>query len=49
MLARLYVEALLADTDLADAIWEVWNAGLIPDSMAAVLWLLVQFQNIVSE
>ena len=38
MLARLYVEALLADTDPADAIWEVWNAELVSDETAMAMW-----------
>jgi hypothetical protein len=38
MLERLYVEALLADLDLADQVWDLWNAGLIPDDLAAIAW-----------
>ena len=45
MFARLYVEALLANEILADAVWEVWNAGLIPDAVAAILWLDVCFSK----
>ena len=37
MFARLYVEALLTDSKLADQVWELWDAGLIPDELAAVL------------
>lgn len=32
-----YIEALLAG-ELADAVWELWNAGLISDEVAAVAW-----------
>ena len=39
MLTRLYVEALLADPDLADQVWELWNAGVITDDLAAQLWV----------
>ena len=38
MLTRLYVEALLRDESLADQVWELWNAGLIPDELAAEYW-----------
>jgi hypothetical protein len=35
MLTRLYVEALLIDSVLADQVWELWNAGVITDFEAA--------------
>ena len=38
MFARLYVEALLVDESLADQVWELWNAGLIGDELAALAW-----------
>ena len=38
MLARLYVEALLANEDLADQVFELWNAGVITDDLAAWAW-----------
>ena len=41
MLTRLYVEALLADEDVADKVWELWNAGLISDELAAMAWLAI--------
>ena len=41
MLTRLYVEALLADEDLADQVWELWNVGEIPDGLAAMAWLIL--------
>lgn len=34
MLGKLDIEALLIDEDLADKVWELWNAGLIPDEAA---------------
>jgi len=43
MLTRLYVEALMANKELADQVWEAWNKGEIDDCVAAVLWL--QFEN----
>ena len=41
MLTELYVEALLTDSKLADQVWEAWDAGLIPDELAALAWLQV--------
>lgn len=38
MLARLYIEALLEDAVLADAVWEVWSAELISDETAMATW-----------
>jgi len=35
MLAELYIEALLADKYLADQVFELWNAGVITDDLAA--------------
>ncbi len=41
MLTEIYIEALLVDEDLADQVWELWDAGVIGDELAAVAWLLV--------
>ena len=41
MLAELYIEALLTDSRLADQVWELWDAGLILDELAAIAWWLV--------
>jgi len=38
MLTEIYIEALLANEELADIVWEVWNARLIPDDVAAWAW-----------
>jgi hypothetical protein len=38
MLTELYIEALLADEALADEVWELWDAGVITDGLAAVAW-----------
>ena len=38
MLTEIYVEALLIDEDLADLVWEAWDAGLIPDDLAETAW-----------
>lgn len=34
MFAGPYVEALLLDPDLADSVWELWDAGIIADDLA---------------
>ena len=41
MLTRLYVEALLTDSELADQVWELWNAGAITDDLATVAWCIL--------
>ena len=45
MLTESYIEALLADEDAADEVWEAWNAGLIPDELAALAWWLVAVRS----
>jgi len=44
MLTELYIEALLADDALADEIWDLWNAGVIEDDMAALAWRVISCQ-----
>lgn len=41
MLTGLFVEALLANEKLADQVWELWNAGVITDELAAVAWCIL--------
>jgi hypothetical protein len=41
MLTELYIEALLADEALADEVWELWNAGVITDDIAAWAWAIL--------
>ncbi len=31
MLTEIYIEALLVDEELADQVWEAWDAGKIND------------------
>ena len=38
MLTEIYIEALLVDEELADQVWEAWNAGDISDFVACWLW-----------
>ena len=41
MLTEIYVEALLVDEELADAVWENWHLGGITDAEATAAWLLL--------
>jgi hypothetical protein len=41
MLARLYVEALLVDENMADQVWQLRHAGVIMDGSAAWAWLML--------
>jgi hypothetical protein len=36
MLAELYLDAVLADEKAADAVWALWDAGVIDDDQAAL-------------
>ncbi len=38
MLTEIHIEAL---DDLADQVWEAWDAGEIDDQVAWLLWLLI--------
>lgn len=38
MLTETYIEALLVDEEMADQVWEAWDAGLISDELAAITW-----------
>ncbi len=41
MLTETYIEALLIDSKLADQVWELWNAKLASDELAAMAWWLM--------
>ncbi len=41
MFSDPYIEALLVDEDLADQVWELWNARLVSDELAAGAWWLL--------
>jgi len=41
MLTEIYIEALLVNEELADQVWEAWDARLIPDELAAVTWCIL--------
>ena len=42
MLTKIYIEALLVDKDLADQVWEKWDAGEIDDLTVWLAWWLIQ-------
>ena len=41
MLTEIYIEALLVDEELADQVWEAWDAGEIGDVVAYTAWILI--------
>ncbi len=41
MLAEIYIEALLVNEELADQVWELWNAGLITNDLASMAWCIL--------
>jgi len=43
MFSDPYIEAWLVDEELADAIWTLWDRGLISDDVAACAWTLIVF------
>ena len=45
MLVDLYLEALLADPDLADQVWELWNARLISGELAVRAWCILAMSS----
>jgi hypothetical protein len=38
MLSEIYIEALLVDEELADQVWEAWDAGETNNESACFLW-----------
>ncbi len=41
MLTETYIEALLVDEELADQVWEAWDADVIDDLAACWAWWLI--------
>ncbi len=39
MLTEICIEALLADEELADQVWEAWDA--LNDAAACIAWMLI--------
>jgi hypothetical protein len=40
MLTEIYIEALRADEEFADLVWEVRHVGLITDDLSAMAWAI---------
>ena len=50
MLTEIYIEALLVNEELADQVWEAWDAGEISDFVVAWVWrLLAAFDRLPDE
>ena len=41
VLTAIYIEALLVDEELADQVWEAWDAGEIDDQTVCMAWMLI--------
>ena len=41
MLTEIYIEVLLVDEELADQVWEAWDAGEIDDQVAYTAWIII--------
>ena len=41
MRCKIYIEALLADEELADRVWEAWDAENLTDGAACIAWMLI--------
>ena len=39
MLTEIYVEALLVDEQLADQVWEAWDAAEVDDQTVCIAWM----------
>ncbi len=46
MLTRLYIEALLVDEELADQVWEAWDADELNNAVASIAWMLIIRQTL---
>ena len=41
MLTHLYIEAVLVDEEMADLVWEAWDARFVSDELACIAWWIV--------
>ena len=41
MLTHLYIEAVLVDEEMADLVWEAWDARIVSDELACIAWWFV--------
>ena len=49
MFTEAYIEALLVDEDLADQVWELWDAGIVTDELAGIAWHILAFERVPME
>ena len=49
MLTEVYIEALLVNEDLADEVWEAWDAGEIDDQVTWLAWWCIAFRPLHPE
>ncbi len=45
MLTEIYIEAF--DEDLADQVWEAWDARELNDAAACIAWMLIIKQAVL--
>ena len=45
MFTQIYIKALLVDEDLADQVWEAWDAEEIDNQVAWIAWLICPSSN----
>ncbi len=41
MLTDIYIEALMVDEELADQVWEAWDADEADNQAACIAWMLI--------
>jgi len=41
MLTEIYIEALLADQELADLVWEAWDCRALSDETVTQAWMFI--------
>ena len=41
MFTEIYIAALLVDEGLADQVFEMWDAGVVTDDLAAWAWCIL--------
>ena len=46
MLTEIYIEAVLANEELAVQVWEAWDNGEIDDRVANFAWFLVSVSSL---
>ena len=46
MLTEIYIEALLVDEELADQVWQLWDADDLNDAAACIAWMLIVRQTL---